>query len=312
MDEQPEQRRQSSLFDGAPRPELPPLGPDSPISVARAWWERRLEQDRRPRNTVLSYLSDLALFAERANDRPIGKVTGYDITRFLGDAQSRSTRKRRLTTLSSFFKWLTIQTKVLDHDPTAEFYPEHIPLKMPRPLSPSQQEAYMEAAAEDAVRTELVCWLLLRLGLTRAELLALQPGHIEAREDGSALVFIRHEAERARGRERALEAVAPFGEVYQRYLDSVAPEGALIEMLPQSINKLTDRVARLAGIKRRVTPQTLRDTFAVDAAIDGLDEAQLLALLGLADDHRNRASVQRYLRLAGSAQDSGAKDNESV
>jgi len=47
-----------------------------------------------------------------------------------------------------------------------------------------------------------------------------------------------------------------------------------------------------------VTPQTLRDTFAVNRAREGADEAELLRLLGLADDSRNRMSVRRYIKLA--------------
>jgi integrase/recombinase XerD len=61
---------------------------------------------------------------------------------------------------------------------------------------------------------------------------------------------------------------------------------------------MVDRVREEAGIQKDVTPQTLRHTFAVDRARDGATEEDLLALLGLADDARNRASVQRYLKLA--------------
>lgn len=313
MSQPPEQDPlQRSLFDEEAPTSLPPLRSDSTIINARSWYARRLEQDRRPRNTVTSYLSDLALFAELTGNKPIDQVTGRDIARFLGEAQTRSTRKRRLTSVSGFFKWLSIQTKMIEEDPTASFYPDHIPLKTPHPLQPDQQEAYLAAAIDESTRTGLVCWLLLRLGLTRAELLALRVGHIEPREDGTALVFIRHESQRARGRERAIETGPEFGPLYQRFLEEVQPRDQLIEMLPQSVNKLTDRVARLAGIKKTVSPQTLRDTFAVNAAREGLDEEQLLALLGLADDRRNRDSVQRYLRLAGPAQSSeGDSDSES-
>jgi integrase/recombinase XerD len=61
---------------------------------------------------------------------------------------------------------------------------------------------------------------------------------------------------------------------------------------------MVDRVRREAGIQKDVTPQTLRHTFAVDRASAGATEEDLLALLGLANDARNRDSVQRYLKLA--------------
>jgi len=47
-----------------------------------------------------------------------------------------------------------------------------------------------------------------------------------------------------------------------------------------------------------VSPQTLRTTFAVEQARAGADQQQLLSLLGLVNDPRNRASVDRYLTLA--------------
>ena len=47
----------------------------------------------------------------------------------------------------------------------------------------------------------------------------------------------------------------------------------------------------------------------VDQALAGADQKHLLALLGLADDPRNRASVNRYLRLAEPPVN--AKDDEA-
>jgi integrase/recombinase XerD len=69
----------------------------------------------------------------------------------------------------------------------------------------------------------------------------------------------------------------------------------------QAINGMVERVRTAAGITKMVTPQVLRHTFAVDRAKSGADEKQLLTLLGLADDPRNRESVRRYLKLASPA-----------
>ncbi len=76
-------------------------------------------------------------------------------------------------------------------------------------------------------------------------------------------------------------------------------------MLPQSVNKLVERVARDAEINKKVTPQSLRDTFAVETAKNGSNSSELLKILGLAPDPRNRMSVDRYTKLAGGAPVSG-------
>lgn len=286
------------------------LKPESALPVAAYWYRRHLEQDRHPKNTVASYMYDLALFQKLVGPKPINEITRRDIARYLGDAKTRSTRKRRLTSVSGFFKWLVRQAKMLDRDPTESFYPDHIPLKTPRPLYPEQQEALLEAAARDSSRSVLLCWLMLRLGLTRGEVLGLKRSDIDLDDDGSADIYIYYDNPRNRGKERKLRAGPEFGDLYRVFLRDYQPEEQLFDLIPQSVNKLTERVAKAARIKRKVSPQTLRDTFAVEAARDGADEQRLLALLGLADDSRNRDSVQRYIRLASPAVNEGLVPGE--
>ena len=92
---------------------------------------------------------------------------------------------------------------------------------------------------------------------------------------------------------------ATFAALYETLLDEYQPEGKVFPILPQSVNKIVERVVAAARLGREdVTPQTLRDTFAVEKARQGADETQLLNLLGLADDPRNRLSVARYVKLA--------------
>src|SRR5690348_8379691 len=76
---------------------MPPLQSDSSLELARAWFRRELEQGRRPRNTVESYLYDLAVLEKLIGAKPIDAIDRADIARFLGEANGKSTRKRRLT-----------------------------------------------------------------------------------------------------------------------------------------------------------------------------------------------------------------------
>lgn len=276
---------------------MPALGPDSPLTVARYWYRRHLEQHGHSRNTVESYSYDLALFETQTGPKPIAQLAPRDIATFLGESEKRSTRKRRLTSLSGFFKYLVGVAKVLASDPSENFYPEHIPLKTPQPLLPPEQERLLAAAAEESSRTHAAVWLMLRLGLSRGELLGLTTEHVDLSDPERPVVYIYYDQPRWAGKERHLAATAEFTALYSRFLDEYRPEGKLFPILPQSVNKLVERVAADAGIKRRVTPQLLRDTFAVDRAREGAGEDRLLALLGLADDPRNRASVGRYLKL---------------
>jgi len=277
---------------------VPDLTPESSLEIARYWYRRYLEQSGHPRNTVNSYSYDLAVFEMLIGSKPIGEIRPRDIALFLDDSQTRSTRKRRLTSVSGFFKFLIDKAQVLEHDPTESFYPEHIPLKTPRPLFREEQERILAAAEADGPRAHAAVWLMLCLGLSRGEVLQLRADHVDLSDPEQPVVYVFYENPRHRGRERKLAAGAPFTAIYRRLVEEHGPLDYLIPILPQSLNKLVERVAQAAGIQRHVTPQTLRDTFAVNRAREGADEAELLRLLGLADDSRNRMSVRRYIKLA--------------
>jgi integrase/recombinase XerD len=303
---------QPPLFDvtgrGRYEPEIGSVGPlesSSKLPVARYWYRRHLEQGQHPLNTVKSYLYDLGRLEHVIGLKPLDQISRRDIAKFLGDANTRSTRKRRLTTVSGFFKWLIEDARVLSENPTESFYPDQIALKSPKPLFTDEQKAFLAAANVDSVRSSLMCWLMLRLGLGRSELLDLHRSDIELAPDGSAEIYIFPRTSRLKNKERKLAAPPEFGGLLAAHEAEFATEGPLFEMLPQSVNKMVERIARHAGIDKKVSPQSLRDTFAVELAKDGADEDQLLAVLGLADDSRNRMSVQRYIKLGGPAVNSG-------
>jgi len=277
---------------------LPPLEPDSSLELARAWYRRELEQARRPQNTIESYCYDLVKLQERTGPKPINRITRSDIADFLGRANTRTTRKRRLTSVRRFFRYLIEDARVLTDDPTEGFYPHAIQLRSPVPLFAEEQERLLRAAAEDEPWSLPAIWLMMRLGLSRGELLALRRDHIDLEDPERPVVYVFYEDVTKRGKERKLAADAEFAAIYREYLEVASPVDRLFPYGFQAVNGMVERVRRAAGITKEVTPSTLRHTFAVERAKDGADEEQLLALLGLADDPRNRASVRRYIKLA--------------
>jgi integrase/recombinase XerD len=112
------------------------------------------------------------------------------------------------------------------------------------------------------------------------------------------VVYVYYDDIRSQKKERKLGANLELTEAFQAYIAEFEPVSRMFNLLPQSVNKMVDRVAEEAGITKRVTPQSLRDTFAVEQAKAGADEKKLLLILGLAPDSRNRKSVQRYIKLA--------------
>ena len=277
---------------------LPPLAAGSSLELARAWSRRELEQGKRPRNTIESYSYDLTILEKLIGAKAIDAIDRADIARYLGDANSRVTRKRRLTSARRFFRFLIEDARVLGTDPTTGYYPHTIQLRSPVPLFAAEQEAMLKAAGEDEAWSLPAVWLMLRLGLSRGELLALRRDHVDLAEPERPVVFVFYDDVTKRGKERKLAADAEFAAIYADYLEAKAPVDLLFPYGRQAVNGMVDRVREAAGITKEVTPQTLRNTYAVERAKEGADEVQLLALLGLADDPRNRMSVRRYVKLA--------------
>lgn len=281
-----------------PVADIPALGPTSSLDVARWWFKRHLEQQKRPINTIDSYMYDLALFQSTLGNKTLDRIDKTDLANFLGQANNKSTRKRRLTSLQGLYRYLVNKEKVLEKNLADSFFPDYIPLKTPQVLFPTEQEAILEAARAENSRTALIIYLLLKLGLTRTELLALKVDHIDISDPGQPVVYIYYDDIRSQKKERKLGANLEFTEAFQAYISEFEPVSRMFNLLPQSVNKMVDRVAEEAGITKRVTPQSLRDTFAVEQAKAGADEKKLLLILGLAPDSRNRKSVQRYIKLA--------------
>ena len=235
MDEREEQTarpQQAALFEigkgGRVQPgvaSIAALAPDSPIAVAIHWYRRHLEQGGHTRNTIESYCYDLALFEGQNRTKPIDAIKPRDIARFLGDSETRSTRKRRLTSLSGFFKFLVGSAKVLPTDPSENFYPDPIPLKTPRPLFAAEQERLLAAAAADSARAHAAIWLMLRLGISRGELINLRAEHIDLSDEAAPVVYIYYDNPRWSGKERHLAAPAEFTAIYRRLVDETGVEG---------------------------------------------------------------------------------------
>lgn len=277
---------------------LPALEPTSSFDLARAWFERDLKAARHPENTVKSYLYDLVILEKAIGSKPINEIQAKDIGHLLGTADNRSTRKRRLTSVRQFFGYLTSVAKVLDDDPCEGFYPHAIQLKSPILLFENELTALLDAAAEDEPWSLTAIWLMLRLGLTRQELLNLRRDDIDLSTPGKPVVNVVYDDPGKRGKERRLAGDEEFERVYLDYLDRRPVIDLLVPYGFQAVNEMVSRVTAAAEIRKHVTPQVLRHAFAIERAKRGADEKQLLALLGLADDPRNRESVRRYLKLA--------------
>lgn len=112
----------------------------------------------------------------------IRNITSSDVFDFLSYlASDRSdhgispvSRARKLSSIKSFFKYLTIRTKLLDENPVAELEYPKIRKNLPRYLKMDQAEALLRSVAgPNQKRDYAILMLFLNCGIRRSELVAL-------------------------------------------------------------------------------------------------------------------------------------------
>ena len=278
--------------------DAPPVTQHTPLSIARMWFRHHLLELDRPANTVASYTYDLVVLEHRITDKPINRISETDIALYLAEASNKVTRKRRLTSVKAFFRFLTADLRVLKIDPSENFAPHPLEHRFPEILTDTEQESLMAAALADEPWSAPAIWLMLHLGLGRTELLALRRDHIDRTPVAGPEVLVAYDTPGKFNKQRTLLADDTFSAIYGIYLEERQPQDILFPYGPQAVNGMVDRVAAAAGIDRKITPQLLRHTAAVAMAARGYDINELLARLGLANDARNRETVRMYMAVA--------------
>jgi integrase/recombinase XerD len=141
---------------------------------------------------------------------------------------------------------------------------------------------------EDAASTErdrLILRVLAETGLRVGELCSLTTGDIARRDDRT---FLRIHG---KGNTRRLVPVAPDTALRiarmahgcqgsHLFRSQQQTNGALRGLTPAGVRQMVRRIARRAGMTRRVHPHLFRHTFATEALRCGMDSVQLATILG--------------------------------
>ncbi len=205
---------------------------------------------------------------------------------------------RMLSSVRTFHRF-ELREGVTDHDPTVGIVPPKLPRSLPRPLSVDEVTRLIDAPpVDDAVgqRDRAILELLYGAGLRVSELTGLDVDDVEL-EDGSVRVLGKG------GKERDVPVGRYAREAMSAYLTQARPgfatqrsRAALFlnqrggRLTRQGVSLLLARHVRAAGIRRRVTPHTLRHSFATHLLEGGADVRVVQELLG----HASVATTQIY------------------
>jgi site-specific recombinase XerD len=266
---------QLALFPATAPPPLatPPSPPRLPPSLGQAIaaYCDHLAAAGRAAHTVRSTAFDLAALLAQLGNRPLAEVQPAHLAahlRWLRDAKRNrpASLRRKIATLKGFFRH-AVAAGWLATDPTADLtYPAPPPPRLVA-LTPDEAEAVVAASLADPVWHALVL-LLLDTGLKRDELLALRPADLYLAPDpAQSRITVRHTQQAKRLRRRTLPLTPRCHAALARMLTIPWPSPTLFRLSVRGVNFVVETVGKRAGLQRirRLTPEILRDTFAVRA-----------------------------------------------
>lgn len=245
-------------------------------------------------HTVEAYAGDLADFTcyLDTRSRALEQVATADVVGFMGylahKGLSVTSRARKLTAVRSFFRFL-VGEGIVGEDPCVAVEVPPRPRRLPRTLTPDEVERLL--AAPDAstplgLRDKALMELLYSCGLRVSEAVGLGSVDLDL---GEGMVRVRGKGDK--------ERMVPVGRraigLLTRYLDEARPRilprpgstRVFLNGRGRSLSrvgcfKLVKRYALVAGITRKVSPHTLRHSFASHMLESGADIRIVQELLG--------------------------------
>lgn len=257
--------------------------------------------------TLESYAHDLQDFREflrQLNREAWEEATMEDLQDYLSSLQSRGlsarSRARRLSALRQFFRFLQREER-LPANPVELLDSPRLPLKLPKVLSEQEVEALLGAvdpSTPQGQRDAALLEVLYATGLRVSELVGLTLKQVDLRR---GVIRPLGKGQKERLVPMVPQAVAKL----KQYLSEGRPQllkgknslfvfvnqrgGALSR---QGFWKILQRYARLAGLGR-LSPHTLRHSFATHLLARGANLRVLQLLLG----HADLATTQIYTHL---------------
>ncbi|HEU4977077.1 MAG TPA: site-specific tyrosine recombinase XerD [Baekduia sp.] len=266
------------------------------------------------RNTLEAYRSDLLQLGQhlRAHEVDVLAATHGDLTGFLDalaagtddrPAARPATLQRKAACLRSFYRHLRREA-IIDHDPTADLRAPRKGQKLPQVLSRGDVDRLLRAPRGTdpaALRDRALLELMYACGLRASEAIGLEVGDVDLE---AGVLHARGKGAKERlvpvGRE-AVSAVRAYLQRGRPVLTATTPEDRHLfvnrrgtGLTRQGLYKIVQRHARAVGLEDRMSPHTLRHTFATHLLAGGCDLRAVQEMLG----HADIATTQIYTHLS--------------
>ena len=260
-------------------------------------------------NTVVAYSCDVLEFSKILADKSgatLKDASNTDIVSYLlklkNEGKSAATVNRKTASLRMFYNYL-IEQSYITENPTANIKSPKVAKKEPEYLTIEEVERLL-ALPDDStkgIRDRAILELLYATGIRVSELIKANLSDVNLRmgfitctgEFGKARIVPMGRLAKVAMEEYILEARA-------RLVNSETSDHLALfinymgkRMTRQGLWKLLKEYAKQAGIDSKITPQTLRNSFAVHMIQNGADLKTLQELLG----HEDISATQIYLKV---------------
>ena len=233
-------------------------------------------------------IKNLAVFLGRSPDKAsIVDVRRYQLQLATSGA-STPIRNQTVAALRFFFRVTLKRHAIVEH--TAFL---HEPRKLPVVLSPQEVARLLDAAP--GLKYKAALSVAYGAGLRAAEVVSLKIGDID-----SKLMVIR--VEQGKGRKDRNVMLSPhLLELLRAWYKAARPQGWLFPgqspvnpLTTRQFNRACHAAAQMADIKKRVSPHTLRHSFATHLLEQNVDIRVIQVLLG----HAKLDTTALYTRVA--------------
>lgn len=257
-----------------------------PLADLKSKFLEKLEKEKRLlRSTLCVYEQELNILLTELPEPEFEKT----LIQYLSQKAPR-TASRKMVIWRSFLKtcphpW----NEVLDKTP----YPK---VRKKEPVFLTEQEAFLLESASyhlpHTTRNRLLLACGLHLGLRLSEILYLRFQDVEG-----AWLKIRRKGDKEQRLPLtpSLQSLFHFWrtESFSKREDYVFASPSGSPLSSRTIQKLIDRLRIKAGIKKKVTPHSLRHTFATHLAANGANLTALKEILG----HERLSTTEQYLHV---------------
>jgi integrase/recombinase XerD len=250
-------------------------------------------------NTITSYERDLKKYKQYLQDveqiKTFEDVTRIHIINFLKklkeSGHSSRTLARHIASTRSFHQFL-LRDKAVTHDPSVHIETPQPERTLPKVLSMGEVEQLLEApkqASPFGIRDKAMIEVLYATGIRVSELINLNLGDIHL-----TMGFLRCIGKG--NKERIIPIGRAATSALEKYIDDARSKmigktknDALFlnhhgnRLSRQGFWKILKRLTEEAGIKKELTPHTLRHSFATHLLENGADLRAVQEMLGHAD-----------------------------